>query len=293
VGDSRAFEFGTCSAAYLPMRLSSKWIGNLAVILSIVSASGPIWAQPSESFQQVAMAFEPLDQSPWGQFSDLSRIKNPCIEQIWNAIPIRDLPADRTAAALVRQAFPSYQNPKAIIIQSGGPHSIAIATTLAELGYQPIFKMSPITGFASATLQINLQVAGAMKMYWSKMLRAKAHLTKDAPPAFILDTHETKNISAAGMPNPSLFQGIGKIVWITEATDHETNRLVTGVTVDQINQWLTSILYPYDRDWIMQYPQNHVEVWQHMASPYFGKVPTGLISLTSSTAIPAACELLH
>ncbi len=265
------------------------WI--ILVFLSTLLVGGLSGAQSPTPLQKVIAAFEPISGSPWARYADLSRVENPCIENIWNSIPNRNTPADRMAAKLVGTEFVAYQDPSAIIVDSGGPHSIAIATKLAQLGYQPIVMMSPITGYGKYTLYINIQAVGAMKEYWPKMLLAKTHLTKYSPPAFILDAHSTTNWSRTQMPSPSDFHR--HLVWITEAPDHFTNKLIKNVNTDQIDSWFNFVLYPYSRSWLTQYSQSRVKIWQHEASPYFGGLPEESIRIAKSKLIPAECNALN
>jgi len=78
----------------------------------------------------------------------------------------------------------------AVVLDSGGAHSVAMAVKLArELGYQPIvmFDTEPHQNGANKAEQ-NL----ATLLYFAdevKRLRAEGKIKADAPPAFILDTH--------------------------------------------------------------------------------------------------------
>jgi len=78
----------------------------------------------------------------------------------------------------------------AVVLDSGGAHSVAMAVKLArELGYQPIvmFDTEPHQNGANKTEQ-----ELATLLYFAdevKRLKAEGKIRADAPPVFILDTH--------------------------------------------------------------------------------------------------------
>jgi len=247
-------------------------------------------ADSTATRQQVISSFSPVEGSPWAHFSEFSIIENACIQQLWNQIPVREVPADKKAAELVRLMLPKYNNPGGIFIDSGGPHSIAIAVTLAEHGFQPIFKMNLMTGWGQYNTFANIQDIGAMKFYAERMLKAKASLTKDSPPAFILNAHRTGHTLATEFPDPSEFSKNPHLVWITEATDHKTN-LIKNISIQDVMQWET-FMFNQDAtspDWITQYLKKDIKISQHMASPYLDNTPEAYISLPSVVE-PIACK---
>ena len=121
----------------------------------------------------------------------------------------------------------------AIILDSGGAHSVAMAVELAKrLGYQPIlmFDNTPQPGQGSNASEQEL----ATMLYYARemaRLREQGVIPSDAPPVFVMDTHRSDSpFSARPLDNsyrysqsdlPSAQQlrerGIGTVVWLGEA----------------------------------------------------------------------------
>lgn len=257
--------------------------------MTISSAANAVEAVTPLIKQQVISAFAPIEGSRWAQFSDFSIIENACIQQLWPQIPIRSVPADKKASDLVRSMLPKYANPGGILIDSGGPHSIAIAVILAENGFQPIFKMKYMTGWGQFNTSVNIQSIGVMKFYAERMAKAKVNLTKDSPPAFILDAHRTGPTLETEFPNPIEFTKNPHLVWITEAKDHQTNT-IKEISIQDVKQWETFISSQdaTNPEWIGQYLRNGIKLSQHLASPYIDNTPKAFISLPQ-IAEPPSC----
>lgn len=123
----------------------------------------------------------------------------------------------------------------AVVLNSGGAHSVAMAVRLAtELGYQPIvmFNTEPHPQGANKAEQ-DL----ATLLYFAeevKNLKSEGKIKPDAPPAFILDTHRndmfpgskdvdnTYTYNEKDFPSAKEFTGGGitKIVYLNEGDQH-------------------------------------------------------------------------
>lgn len=123
----------------------------------------------------------------------------------------------------------------AVILDSGGAHSVAMAVKLAkELGYQPIvmFDTEPHPQGANKAEQ-DL----ATLLYFAeevKRLKADGGIRPDAPPAFILDTHRddlfpggkdvdnTYTYDNKDFPDAQTLRqhGITKVVYLNEGDQH-------------------------------------------------------------------------
>lgn len=212
-------------------------------------------------------------------------------QQLWNQIQVRDVPSDRKASELVKTRLPNYGDPAGILIDSGGPHSIAIAVTLAENGFQPIFKMKLMTGWGQYNTLVNIQDIGAMKFYAVRMAKAKANLTKDSPPAFILDAHRTGLTNSSEFPTSEEFLKNPNLVWITEARDYKTN-IVEEISIQEVMQWETFISSPdaTNPNWIGQYLKHGIKILQHQSSPYLDNTPKGFISMLQAPEPPSCLK---
>jgi len=240
--------------------------------------------------QKVLEAFSPLEGSKWEHFSDLSIIQNECMRDLWDYIPLRNEVSDRMAVELVQSKLGEYNSPSGVFIDSGHAHSIAIAVILAEHGYQPILKMQPMSGYGKFNSSLNIQAVGAMKFYSQRMLQAKKLLTKDSPPAFILNAHRTNQWLAKDFPSPTEFSKNSHLIWITEASDDSTNLLISHLTDTDVRKWMMSALSNSEQPWIFQYIDYGVDISQHLASPYFNQAQGGSIALPIALPQPQSCK---
>jgi hypothetical protein len=124
----------------------------------------------------------------------------------------------------------------AVVLDSGGAHSVAMAVKLArDLGYQPIvmFDTEPHQNGVNHAEQ-----GLATLLYFSeevKKLRTEGKIKADAPPAFIMDAHRndfvfpgskkfdnTYTYKETDLPNAQTLRqhGITKIVYLSEGDQH-------------------------------------------------------------------------
>ena len=78
----------------------------------------------------------------------------------------------------------------AIVLNSGGPHSIAMAVKLMEIGYQPVFMIDAVASETSGYSQ-----RYATLLYFSEYvsrLKVEGRFTKGSPPVFIMDAHRNR-----------------------------------------------------------------------------------------------------
>jgi len=77
----------------------------------------------------------------------------------------------------------------AVILDSGGPHSVAMAVKLVERGFQPVIMLDSIPHTKGIN---NSQEALAVMLYFAEQmnkLKQAGKIKPDAPPVFILDAH--------------------------------------------------------------------------------------------------------
>lgn len=119
----------------------------------------------------------------------------------------------------------------AVVLDSGGAHSVAMAVKLAkELGYQPIVMFDAEVHPRGAN---KAEQDLATLLYFSeevKKLKADGRIRADAPPAFILDIHRddffpgskevdnTYTYNDKDFPNTQILKqrGINKVVYLNE-----------------------------------------------------------------------------
>ncbi|MEK7117351.1 MAG: hypothetical protein AAB861_01095 [Patescibacteria group bacterium] len=122
----------------------------------------------------------------------------------------------------------------AVILDSGGAHSVAMAAKLAERGFQPVvmFDSTP----HSKGLNHSEQELATLLYFAEQMnkLKQEGKIKPDAPPVFILDTHRdgmdvslgkdktivknTYTYSESDFPSPEELQklGIKKLIYLNE-----------------------------------------------------------------------------
>lgn len=149
----------------------------------------------------------------------------------------------------------------AVVLDSGGAHSVAMAVKLAkELGYQPIvmFNTEPHPEGANKAEQ-DL----ATLLYFAeevKNLKSEGRIRPDAPPAFILDTHRndmfpgskdvdnTYTHNERDFPSAKEFTGGGitKIVYLNEGDQHG-NITASFQSIDRVDGDLKLAVKAWER----------------------------------------------
>ena len=122
----------------------------------------------------------------------------------------------------------------AVILDSGGAHSVAMATKLAERGFQPVVMFDSIPH--SKGLNRSEQELATLLYFAEQMnkLKQEGKIKPDAPPVFILDTHRndmdtsfgkdktivrnTYTYNESDFPSPEELQklGIKKLIYLNE-----------------------------------------------------------------------------
>jgi hypothetical protein len=170
----------------------------------------------------------------------------------------------------------------AVILDSGGPHSVAMAAKLAKNGYQPVVMFNSIPH--SKGINCSEQELATLLYFAEQMnlLKQEGRIKPDAPPVFILDAHRddmdvsfgedktiVKNTYTYGesdFPSPEELEklGIKKLVYLNEgdqggevrsdfqSTDRLTNDLKP--TVEKWTQAGIKVVYTGISPW--QYIDN-------------------------------------
>lgn len=162
----------------------------------------------------------------------------------------------------------------AIVLDSGGAHSIAMAAKLArELGYQPIVMLDAKphqngTNRAEQELATLLYFADEVKR-----LKAEGKIKSDAPPAFILDIHRdlwplpgrfnnNYTYKDGDFPDARTLRqhGITKVVYLNE-DDHNGSITLYFQSIDRVAKDLKQIVRAWEQEGIkMLY--TGVKPWQ-------------------------------
>ena len=262
----------------------TKWV--LVVMLGkIAFVSTSLGSERKEHLSEITLAelrsaFAPTHTI--AGVADLSLFSSD-VETVWSRIPPRNVKSDQDAAALVRSAIGTYKRLGGlVIVDSGAPHSIAIATELEIAGWDPVLKMAATPG----ELLTEIQPIVAMKHYYGKMLEARKNLPQGAPMALIMDVHrndppltviadsnlygiwEKEKALSGDFYRPASYPTIkeirqkykGRIIWVTEGEVNE---------VEEVDPKTLLVPKSYGRaDFLKPYADAGIVIYNHRADPY-------------------------
>ena len=181
---------------------------------------------------RLAKAWKPAEGSPYTSFMKLGVIN--AIDQIGPEIKPRFSKEDKKCFdEFPNLLYSGVLGPEtAVILDSGGAHSVAMSTRLVtEKGYQPVIMLDnkPMpNGFVRSEQSL------ASLLYFASLVEMvnESNLVKpDSPPVFVLETHRkdpadiasrvdnSKRIGNKDFPTAEFFikHGIKKVVYVTEA----------------------------------------------------------------------------
>lgn len=197
------------------------------------STGGNTW-KPYLDRKKLLDAWCPPEESPYRKFVKTKTINS--VEFVGSRIKPRysggEIKSERELDNLINSG--KLEKGTAIILDSGGAHSVAMAVKLIENGYQPVVMFDSVPH----TKGINSSQQGlATLLYFAEQmnkLKQEGKIKPDAPPVFILDTHRndmdvsfgkdktkvknTYSYSAQDFPSSEDFQkfGVQKIVYLNE-----------------------------------------------------------------------------
>ena len=179
-------------------------------------------------------AWSPPQDSPYNKFAKTKTVNS--VEFVGDRIKPRysggEIKSERELDNLINSG--QLEKGTAVVLDSGGAHSVAMAVKLVEHGFQPVimFDSVPHTGGINRSEQ-----ELATLLYFAEQmnkLKQEGKIRPDAPPVFILDTHrddidvsfgkdktKVKNTYTYGegdFPSAEEFQklGVQKIVYLNE-----------------------------------------------------------------------------
>ncbi len=180
-------------------------------------------------------AWSAPEGSRWGRFEKTKLIDsiNKWVNDIKPRYSEGEIKSEQETYNLIKSGV--LDKNTAVILDSGGAHSVAIAIKLAsEMGYQPIvmFNNEPAVNGSNKAEQ-----SLATLLYFAeevKKLKREGKIKPNSPPAFILDTHRndtnpgierfdnTYAHNETDFPSAQEFNGGGitKIVYLNEGDQH-------------------------------------------------------------------------
>lgn len=179
-------------------------------------------------------AWTPPQESPYNKFVKTKTVNS--VEFVGNRIKPRysggEIKSERELDNLINSG--ELEKGTAVILDSGGAHSVAMAVKLVERGFQPVIMLDSIPhtqGIKRSEQEL------ATLLYFAEQinkLKQEGKIKPDAPPVFILDAHrndmdvsfgkdktKVKNTYTFGekdFPSSEEFQklGVQKIVYLNE-----------------------------------------------------------------------------
>ncbi len=139
--------------------------------------------------KKLTTAWLPPERSPYSKFVKTKTLNS--VEFVGDRIKPRysggEIKSERELDNLISSG--QLEQGTAVILDSGGAHSVAMAVKLAERGFQPVimFDSVPHTrGINSSQQELATLLYFAEQM---NKLKQEGKIKPDAPPVFILDTH--------------------------------------------------------------------------------------------------------
>lgn len=174
-------------------------------------------------------AWIPPENSPWGYYQKTKTVNS--IDNLAETIRPRYSEGEQRSEKGIENLIGSSVLGKdtAVILDSGGAHSVAMAVKLVEQGYQPVVMFNSVphprgTNRSEQELATLLYFAGQMEK-----LRQEGEITPDAPPVFILNAHRGDTPEEGEVDNSYTYQkgdfptaqeldenGIRKVVYLNE-----------------------------------------------------------------------------
>ena len=150
--------------------------------------------------------WSPPDESPYSRFQKSKTIAS--VDQWATELKPRYSEGERTSEAGIDNLIGSGVLSKntAVILDSGGPHSVAMAVKLAvEQGYSPVVMFNADvhpqgTNKAEQDLATLLYFAEQVKK-----LKAEEKIKPDAPPVFVLDMHRSDLVMGKDVDNTYIY----------------------------------------------------------------------------------------
>lgn len=208
-------------------------------------------------------AWSAPEGSPFGRFEKTRTIDS--VNQFANELKPRYSEGETTSELGIGNLIKTgiLGKDTAVVLDSGGAHSVAMAVKLAkELGYQPIvmFDAEPHPNGANKAEQ-DL----ATLLYFAeevKKLKVEGKIKADAPPAFILDTHRDNLILSGSkefdntytykdrdLPDAQMLRqhGITKVVYLNEG-DQNGNITPSFQSIDRVAKDLKQTVKAWEQN---------------------------------------------
>lgn len=205
--------------------------------------------------------WSPSEGSPYSRFQKTKTIDS--VNEYATELKPRYSEGERTSEAgidnLIRTGILGRNT--AVVLDSGGPHSVAMAVKLAtELGYQPIVMFNAEVhpqGATKAEQELATLVYFAEQM---KKLKAEGKIKPDAPPVFILDIHRDTLVTGTDVNNTYAYNqqdfptvqelrqhGIARIVYLNEG-DQEGKITSSYQSIDRVNRDLKPMVRAWEQE---------------------------------------------
>jgi hypothetical protein len=194
----------------------------------------------------------PSKDSGYQKFYDVRFLhQGDYINLCYEVIPFRYSNGDRCSVEHILSLMKHFGDDVAVFMDSGGPHSIAMAAELvARKGYEAVWKIGSIL-YPNASIPIQQEI-GALKYHANSFIHTEP--SKNSPPVIIMDTHRDDSPICAEQKlrrfdNSAVFQekeypssndlkkvGVRNIIWITEGS---TDAAPREMSAERLNEFTT------------------------------------------------------
>lgn len=209
---------------------------------------------------KLKQAWAPQESSPYNRYIKTKTIE--AIDQYSQEIMPRysegELESERGVENLIRSGATGRDI--AVILDSGGAHSVAMAIKLMQQGYQPVVMFDSIPHPEGA---IKSEQDLATLLYFAsqaEMLKKTGKVRLDSPPVFILDTHRDGVIFAKKSVNNSYSykdkdfpeaqelseNGISSVIYLNEGD--QNGQIRPGYqSIDRVHKDLKGVILCWER----------------------------------------------
>lgn len=184
------------------------------------------------TFERLSETWSPPQGSPYERFVKTKTMEG--VEAYAASLQPRFEEGDEISAKEIRNLIGNpylKEGDTAVILDSGGAHSVAMAVELAKVGYQPIVMLDGVLhpeGSVSAH-----QGLAALLYFSAKMeqLKREGAFGPNSPPVFIMNRHRSKQLllpsmvdnyysfSGTDLPSANELKGIKRIVYVNEGDE--------------------------------------------------------------------------
>lgn len=182
--------------------------------------------------KKLLYAWSPPEGSPYTKFLKTKTINS--IDFVASRMTPRYSDGERKSEHELTNVISSLDATTAVVLNSGGAHSVAIAAKLAKYGYQPVIMFDSVPhsrGVVRSEQDLATLLYFAQEM---EILKREGGIQPSAPPVFVLDAHrDDMSVTEGNIVNNYTYtkqdfpssrelrsQGITKVIYLNESDEN-------------------------------------------------------------------------